>query len=79
MGTYDSRKAGDVLNDMLHNDRNMLKLAAMVQVGDARTLMDCLVMKIHADGLLIDTRESKEDKVGNLVYGCTSYGRKPKL
>ena len=58
MGTHDSRKAGDVLDDILHNGRKMMKLETVVQAGDARTLMDCLVMKIDADGLLIDTRES---------------------
>ena len=69
MGTYDSRKAGDVLDDILYNSRNMVKLEAMVHVGDARTLMDCLVMKIDTDGLLIDTRESGEDETGKVVYG----------
>ena len=69
MGTYDSRKAGDVLNDILHNGRNMMKLEAMAQAGELWTLMDCLVMKIDADGLLIDTRESGEDEAGKVVYG----------
>ena len=69
MGTHDSRKAGDVLDDILHNGRNMMKLEAMVQMGDARALMDCLVMKVDADGLLIDTRESGEDEAGKVVYG----------
>ena len=41
----------------------------MVQAGDARALMDCLVMKVDADGLLIDTRESGEDEAGRVVYG----------
>ena len=69
MGTYDSRKIGDVLNDILHNGRNMVKLEAMAHAGEARTLMDCLVMKIDADGLLIDTKESGEDETGKVVYG----------
>ena len=69
MGTYDSRKAGDVLDDILHNVRNMVKLETMAHAGEARTLMDCLVMKIDADGLLIDTREAGEDEAGKAVYG----------
>ena len=69
MGTHDSRKAGDVLDDILHNGRNMTKLDTMVPAGDARTLMHCLVMKIDADGLLIDTRESGEDEAGKVVCG----------
>ena len=69
MGTHDSRKAGDVLDDILHNGRNMTKLETMVPAGDARTLMDCLVIKIDADGLLIDTKESGEDEAGKVVYG----------
>ena len=69
MGTYDSRKAGDVLDDILHNGRNMIRLEPMAQVGDARTLMDYLIIKIDADGLLIDTRESGEDEAGKVVYG----------
>ena len=69
MGTRDSRKAENVLNNILYNGRNMMKLKAMVQAGDARALMDCLVMKIDIDGLLIDTKESGEDKAGRVVYG----------
>ena len=69
MGTYDSRKAGDVLDDILHNGRNMMKLEAMAHVGEARTLMDYLVMNIDADGLLVDTREAGEDEAGKVVYG----------
>ena len=68
MGIYDSRKAGDVLDDILHNRRNMMKMEAMAHVGEARTLKDCLVMKIDVDGLLIDTREAGEDEAGKVVY-----------
>ena len=32
MGTHDSRKAGDVLDDILHNGRNMMKLETMAQI-----------------------------------------------
>ena len=59
---------GEVLNDILHNARNMVKLETMAGVGDARTLMDCLVMKIDVDGLLIDTRGYEEDETGRFVY-----------
>ena len=69
MGTRDSRKAENVLNNILYNGRNMMKLKAMVQAGDALALMDCLVMKIDTDGLLIDTKESGEDEAGRVVYG----------
>ena len=69
IGTYNSRKAGDVLDDILYNGRNMVKLEAMVHMGEARMLMDCLVMNIDADRLLIDTRESGEDETGKVVYG----------
>ena len=58
-----------MLDDILHNGRNMVTLETIVHVGEARTLMDCLVMKIDADGLLIDTRESEEDENGKVVYG----------
>ena len=37
IGTYDRRKVGHVLDDILHNGRNMMKLESMVQVGDAQT------------------------------------------
>ena len=69
MGTRDSRKAGEVLDDILYNGRNIVKLQTMVQVGEAQTLMDCLVLKVDADGLLIDTRESEEDEAGRVIYG----------
>ena len=46
-----------------------MKLEAMAHAGDARTLMDCLVMKIDADGLMIDTRESREYEARKVVYG----------
>ena len=69
MGMRDSRKAGDVLNDILHNGRNIVKLETMGQGGEARTLMDCLVMKVDADGLLINTRESEEDEDEGITYG----------
>ena len=69
MGIYDSRKAGDVLGDILYNGRHMMKLEAMAQAEDARALMDCLVLKIDMDGVLLDTRESGEDEAGKVVYG----------
>ena len=47
----------------------MLKLGTMEQVGDINTLIDCLVMKIDTDGLLLDTRESEEDEAGRVIYG----------
>ena len=53
---------------MLHNGRNMLKLGTMKQVGDVRTMMDCLIMKIDPDGLLLDTSESEEDEAGRVIY-----------
>ena len=58
-----------MLDDILHNGRNMVTLETIVHVGEARTLINCLVMKIDADGLLIDTRESEEDENGKVVYG----------
>lgn len=65
----DNRKAAEVLEHILSNQRKMIELETTEPVGKAKTLMSCLVVKINADRLLIDTRESDVDKKGTVVYG----------
>ena len=61
MGMSDRRKAGEVLEDILSNGRNLVELEAMRQVGKDKTLMSCLQVNIDVHGLLIDIRESEVD------------------
>ena len=77
MGTRDSRKAGEVLDDILHNERNIMKLEAMELVEEERALMDYLVLKVVTDGVLIDTREAEEDEAGGIIYGWDPLWRVP--
>ena len=69
MGTFNSRKVGEVLEDMVWNRRNKVKLVTMEHVRNVKMVIDCLVMKVDADGLLLDTGESKKDENGKLIYG----------
>ena len=57
------------MEDILSNGRKMTELGTTEQVGKATMLISCLVVKIDADGLLIDTRESDVDEQGKVVCG----------